>query len=159
MTSPIRISARLVRKSAPVRTLTDRAQLQAGDHVHMLAPGARMVLIFEDRGGYPVLRCHQLHLSSHVPRGRGLGTVFHRAVEDRVRDLGLTFCTADDATVDGNAVTTAMRERLVKLYPYAERVGDAWVLLGPRARDSAQDRLRSLRGEQKGDSDGRPAEE
>jgi hypothetical protein len=133
----VKLTVRYHREGAPVRTLTDKAQLQPGDHVHMLAPGGRMVLICEDRGGYRVLRCHKLHLAPHVPRGQRVGTLLHQLVEERVAELGLLFCTATDATVEGNPVTTAMRDRLVRQYPYAERVGDAYVLLGaPRSGGS-----------------------
>ncbi len=115
------------------RRLRDPGQLEAGDRVYMSSVYGRMVLVREDREGHAVLRCWKFFLNARVPHGEGFGTRLHRAVEDRVRDMELLFCTADDGTVEGNEVTSAMRARLLKLYPDHLQSGDAYVLLGERA--------------------------
>jgi hypothetical protein len=125
-----------VRYHHPKRGLSsprDGSQIPLGATVHMVCRAGRMVLIREDRGEHAVLRCWKLALNPRVPRGQGYGTRLHRAVEDRVRELGLLFCSADDATVEGNETTSAMRQRLLELYPDHVRVGDAFVLAGERA--------------------------
>lgn len=114
------------------RRLRNPSELEPGDHVYMSSALGRMVLVREDREGHAVLRCWKFFLDGKIPRGRGIGTRLHRAVEDRVRDMDLLFCTADDGTVDGNAVTSAMRARLLELYPKHVQIGDAYVLLGDR---------------------------
>jgi len=125
-----KLRVRYQRPGLPPRTLRDVRDLEADDHVHMLAAQGQMSLIYERRGVHRVLRCHTLSLTPRAPRGQGLGTALHRAVEARVRELGLLFCTADDETVEGNKVTSAMRQRLLERYPDHVRVGDAYVLRG-----------------------------
>lgn len=124
----ITLRVRYQRPGLSPRTLRDPRKLEAGDLVHMTAAEGQMTLIYEMRGVHRVLRCHTLSLRSRAPRGKGVGTALHRAVEARVRELGLLFCTADDATVEGNEVTTAMRARLLERYPHHVRVEDAYVL-------------------------------
>lgn len=115
------------------RPLHDGRALEPGDRVQFSCPFGRMVLLCEDRAQHRVLRCHEFFLHRRVPRGAGHGTRLHRAIEDHVAsELGLVFCTANDATVEGNATTSAMRDRVLALYPDSVRIGDASVLLGKR---------------------------
>lgn len=130
--SEIRLRTRYQRGGRAPRTLRDVRELELGDLVHMIARQGQMSLIYEKRGAYDVLRCHTLSLAPRALRGEGIGTALHRAVEARVRELGLLFCTADDATVEGNAITTAMRARLLEVYPHHVRVEDAYVLCDER---------------------------
>lgn len=130
--SAIRLRTRYQRVGRPPRTLRDVRELELGDVVHMIAREGQMTLIYEKRGVHAVLRCHTLSLAPRAPRGKGVGTALHRAVEARVRELGLLFCTADDSTVEGNEITTAMRERLLEQYPHHVRVDDAYVLRDER---------------------------
>lgn len=139
----IRIHVYYQRAGQGIRQILHRTELQTGDQIHMVAVGiGKMVLIREDRevlGVRPfrVLRCWKLHLDPKMEKGKRIGTDLHRVCEAVTRDMGLVFCTADDDTVAGNEVTTAMRARLLELYPDHLKVGNATLLLGDRLTDEA----------------------
>jgi hypothetical protein len=143
MTRKIDLHLHYQRKDHGIRQiLPGKTELRPGDKIHMTAVGTgKMVLLREERGDHAVLRCWTFHLDPRVKRREGTGTRLHRACEDATRRLELLFCTADDETIGDNAVTAAMRGRLLKLYPDHVQVGDAYVLLGERQEPLSEDEL------------------
>ena len=119
------------------------AQLRPGDMVHFHTKQGLMDFVIEDitvlDATYRCGRVHRMALHVGVPRGEGHGTAMHRAVEQRFLELGLVFATADNPTLDGNPVTTALHDRLLGLYETVDAGDNCYLLIKPRGSLSQPD--------------------